>query len=120
MKLIKNSGNDRVLDALRSVLAPQSSLDLASPSFSLFGFAEVQALLEKLDHCRLVLPTTEGTDLSLLGLEADRPFRNRLQTRWLARQCVEWIQKKTELRGAPAFLPQSTLIVSHEDSARCR
>jgi SNF2 family DNA or RNA helicase len=120
MQLIKNSGNDRILDALRKVLASHSSLDIASPAFSLFAFAEVQALLEKLDHCRLILPTTEGTDLNLLGLEADRPFRNRLQTRWLARRCAEWITKKTELRGAPALLPQSTLIVSHEDSARCR
>jgi hypothetical protein len=120
MKLIKNSSNDRVLDALRKALAPQSSLDIASPAFSLFAFAEVQTLLEKLDHCRLVLPTTEGTNLNLLGSEADRPFRNRLQVRWLARQCVEWIKKKTELRRAPAVLPQSTLIANHEDSARCR
>ena len=107
MKLIKNSGNDRVLDALRKVLAPQSSLDVASPSFSVFAFAEVQALLEKIDHCRLVLPTTEGTNLNLLGSGADRPFRNRLQTRWLARQCAEWVTKKTELRGAPANFTNS-------------
>lgn len=80
----------------------------------------MQALLERLDHCRLVLPITERSNLGLLGSEADRPFRNRLQTRWLARQCAEWITRKTELRGAPALLPQSTLIVSHEDSARCR
>jgi hypothetical protein len=120
MKLIKNSGNGRVIDALRKALAPQSSLDIASSTFSLFAFAEVQALLEKLAHCCLVLQTAEGIDLNLLGSEADRPFRNRLQTRWLARQCAEWIKRKTEIRGASTSLPQSTLIVSHADTALCR
>jgi hypothetical protein len=84
MKLIKNSGNDRVVDALREVLGTESSLDVASPAFSLFAFAEVRSLLEKVARCRLVLPTAQGADLNLLGSEADRPFRNRLQGRWLA------------------------------------
>src|SRR5688572_1577988 len=122
MKLIKNSGNDRVVDALREVLRPETSLDIASPAFSLFAFAELRSLLEEVAHCRLVLPITngKGVDLSLLGAEADRPFRNRLQNRWLARQCGEWVRKKVEMRGAPAFLPQSTLITSHTDSSMRR
>lgn len=120
MKLIKNSGTDRVLDVLRKTLAPHSSLDIVSSSFSLFAFAEVQTMVEKVDHCRLVLPTTDGANLHLLGSEADRPFRNRLQTRWFARQCIEWMQKKVELRGAPAVLPQATVIASHSDPERCR
>ena len=56
MKLIKNTGSDRVIDELRQTLAPPSSLDLASPAFSLFAFAELRDLLEKLDACRVVLP----------------------------------------------------------------
>jgi hypothetical protein len=92
-------------------------LDIASPSFSLFAFAELQDLLEKVAHCRLVLPTADGCDVNLLGSVADRPFRNRLQARWIARQCVEWIEKRTELRGTPMPLPQSTLITSHPDAA---
>ena len=39
MKLIKNTGNDRVLDALRSSLTPSSKVDIATPAFSLFAFA---------------------------------------------------------------------------------
>ena len=65
MKLIRNSGNDRVIDALREVLKPDSAVDIASPAFSLFAFAEVRSLLEKVATCRLVLPTTLGTDLNL-------------------------------------------------------
>lgn len=49
MELIKNSGSDRVIDELRQSLKPPASLDLASPAFSLFAFAELRDLLEKLD-----------------------------------------------------------------------
>ena len=115
MRLIKNSGNDRVIDELRKALAPQSTLDIASPAFSLFAYAEVQDLIEKLGHSRLVLPTADGHDLNLLGSEADRSFRNRLQARWIAQQCADWINNKAEVRGAPTGLPQSTLITGHSD-----
>ena len=71
MRLIKNSGNDRVIDELRKALLPQSTLDIASPAFSLFAYAEVQGLIDKLGHSRLVLPTADGYDLNLLGSEAE-------------------------------------------------
>ena len=116
MKLIKNTGSDRVIDELRQTLAPPSSLDLASPAFSLFAFAELRDLLEKLDTCRVVLPATGGDQLGLTGSETDRAFRNRLQLRWLARECAAWIKKKVELRSAPALLPQSILIAGKQDS----
>src|ERR1035437_9416033 len=109
MKLIKNTGSDRVIDELRQTLAAPSSLDLASPAFSLFAFAELHDVLERLDTCRVLLPTTNGNELGLTGSEADRPFRNRLQLRWLARECSAWIKKKVDLRSAPALLPQSIL-----------
>jgi len=120
MKLIKNTGSDRVIDELRHALTPPSSLDLASPAFSLFAFSELRDLLEKLDTCRVVLPPVTGGDLGLAGAEADRAFRNRLQLRWLARECAAWIRKKVELRGAPASLPQSILIAGKQDSGRHR
>ena len=50
MKLIKNTGNDRVVDELHTCFVPQSNLDIASPSFSLFAYAEVRCMLEKLDR----------------------------------------------------------------------
>ncbi|MBW4056865.1 MAG: hypothetical protein HIU83_16005 [Proteobacteria bacterium] len=37
-----------MVDELRTCLVPQSSIDIASPMFSLFAFAEVRTLLEKL------------------------------------------------------------------------
>jgi len=118
MKLIRNTGSDRVVDELRTCLVPRSGLDIASSAFSLFAYAEVRALFEKIERCRLVIPAAEGVDLGMLGSESDRPFRNHLQTRWLARHCSEWIQKKAEVRGAPTYLPQSTIIAGEPDAAK--
>lgn len=76
-----------MIDQLQQSLQPQSSLDLASPQFSLFAFAELRQPLENLAACRVLLPSAKDGDLALSGADADRPFRNRLQLRWLARQC---------------------------------
>jgi SNF2 family DNA or RNA helicase len=115
MRLIKNTGNDRVVDELRACLVEGAHLDFASPGFSLFAYAELKDLLEKLGNSRLVLPSDAGGDLNLLGNDADRSFRNQLQTRSLARQCAEWIRNNCQVRQAPEILPQSTIITSHSD-----
>jgi hypothetical protein len=88
MKIIKNSGNERVIDELRKCLIAQATLDIASPSFSLFAFGEVRELLQKLDKCRMVLPNAKAGELGIVDSLSDRSFRNRLQTRWLAKQCI--------------------------------
>ena len=110
MKLVKNAGTDRVIDELRRSLVPPSSLDLASSEFSLFAYAELRDLLDKLAACRIVLPNADARELGLTGSDADRAFRNRLQLRWVARECGAWLRRKAELRVAPGRLPQSILI----------
>jgi SNF2 family DNA or RNA helicase len=110
MKILKNTGSERVIDELRHSLPPTSSLALASPTFSLFAFSELRTLLEQLDECRIVLPTIDEDNLGLTGSFADRSVRNRLELRWLARECSTRIRGKVEMRGAPALLPQSILI----------
>ena len=111
MRLIQNSGNDRVVDALRECLSDQSSLGIASPCFSLFAFGELHGPLNNLNKVRVILPGNKGADLGLLGNESDREFRNRLQNRWLANQCADWLSKKGEVRQAAGPIPQSTLVV---------
>jgi SNF2 family DNA or RNA helicase len=115
MKIIKNSGNERVIDELRKCLVAQSTLDIASPSFSLFAFGEVRELLHKLDKCRVVLPNANADDLGIVDSIADRSFRNHLQTRWLAKQCAEWIEKSTEIKRVPGIIPQATLITESSE-----
>ena len=112
MRLIRNTGNDRVIDELRRRLVTQSTLDVASPSFSLFAFSELRDLLSNVSTCRIVIPDPGKLDHSLLGSEADRPFRNRLQARWLARQCIQWLEKKADVRSVSGQIPQATVIMS--------
>ena len=50
MRLIKNTGSDRVVDELRACLAAGSRLDFASPGFSLYAYAELKDLLDKLGN----------------------------------------------------------------------
>lgn len=120
MKLIKNSGNDRVIDELRRCLAPKGTLDIASPTFSLFAFSEIRELLSNLSKCRLIIPAGESGDLSLLGTTSDRAYRNKLQVRWLAKQCASWLETKAVVKNAPGVIPQATLIAGGDDSSLSR
>ncbi len=120
MKLIKNTGNDRVIDELQACLPAAASLAVASSSFSLFAYAELRDLLARLESCRVVLPSPEASDLHLLGSEADRSFRNRLQSRWLASQCAEWLREKVDVRMAPSLIPQSAFVTESSDPEQRR
>jgi hypothetical protein len=120
MRLLKNSGNDRVVDELRQYLAPQGALDVATPALSLFAFGELNDRLSKLARCRFVLPSSRSGDLALLGAETDRAYRNRLQARWLAKQFAAWLESTAEVRSAPGMVPQSTLSVGSAESGPIR
>ena len=110
MKLLKNTGTDRVFDHLKASLAPGGTLDAATSAFSLFAFAELQESLAQLAKCRIVLPAgVQAPAPSLLGGDADRRLRNQLQTRWLAAQFLRWLDQKVDLKEAPGALPQSVL-----------
>ena len=103
MKLIKNSGTNRVIDELRRHATQGGSLDIATPAFSLFAFAELEQLLGSLRSCRLVLPNVSECFPAFLGGESDRAFRNRLQGHWLAKQCSAWLQSKVNVRRLQAL-----------------
>ena len=81
MKLIKNTGDNRVIDELRATLSPACTLDIASPALSLFAFSEIKNPLDKISRCRLVVPTAAAHEPALLGGDADRQFRNQLNAR---------------------------------------
>ncbi|MFZ3301118.1 MAG: hypothetical protein WA152_00185, partial [Microgenomates group bacterium] len=71
MKLISNTGTNRVIDALRQSFQAGASLDIATPFLSLFAFSELRDLLNNVTHSRLILPLDAGGDLTLLGSAAD-------------------------------------------------
>ncbi|HJT34955.1 MAG TPA: helicase-related protein [Pirellulales bacterium] len=118
MKLIPNSGSQRAVDELRAALDEGGGLDLATSAFSLFAFAELRDSLERVGACRLVLPQPAGSDLAVLGGEADRAARNRLLAPWLAKECCQWLSLKSDVREAPTWLPQCFIAAKEGASGR--
>lgn len=112
MRIVRNSGSDRVVDALHNALASADRLDIASPALSLFAFAELQELLSRVPAARLALPIG---DLQLLGTDADRASRNRLLARSLARQASKWLERNADVRRIATALPQAMYVAEPRD-----
>ncbi len=115
MKLVGNTGSNRVIDLIRPTLVQGNLLDVVTPAFSLFAFAEVQREINKIAQCRLLLPPATG-NLAVLGSDADRSMRNRLQNRWLAGRLMQWIHNKTEVKRALGPVPQGAFVVRDGES----
>jgi hypothetical protein len=114
MKLVRNTGTDRVVDLIRSGIARNENLDMLTSTFSFFAFAELVNELQKLEGCRLILPPN-GSDLAILGTAADRPVRNRLQARWLAKCLLQWIERHAEVRRTLGPVPQGAFVLRNSD-----
>lgn len=110
MKLVRNTGTDRVIDLLRPEMREGRHLDAVTQSLSLFAFAELLEQMVSLARCRLVLPPA-GADLAVLGSDADRAARNSLQARWLARRLAAWLSTNAEVRRATGVVPQGAFVV---------
>ncbi|CBL45873.1 helicase, C-terminal domain [gamma proteobacterium HdN1] len=115
MKLIHNTGADRVIDLIRPHLKHGNQLGCVTPSFSLYAFAEMREALSVLDRVQLILSPDDGA-LEFLGAEGDRAARNRLQARWLANQCANWISRKVDLRRALGSVPQGAVVMRKPDA----
>lgn len=111
MRLLRNSGTDRGIDRLREWLTQGTSVDLVSPSFSLWAFAELKDALDRVERCRLLLGELDSIAPALLGGDADIIFRGQLQGRWLARVAADWISKRAEVRLARKAPPQSLVLL---------
>ncbi len=110
MKLVRNTGSDRVMDVLRPWFIPGRNIDIVTPAFSLFAFSEMVREMFSLLQCRLLLPPVTA-ELTVMGSDADRAARNRLQTRWLASRMVQWIQSKVEVKRALGAVPQGAFVI---------
>jgi hypothetical protein len=131
MKLITNSGNDRVIDHLQSSMENASRIDMATSELSVFAFGELRSSLEKGKSARLIIPmpvstkdpqpptvpvAIGGPGLTLLEGLSGRPFRNRLESVWLAKRLEAWVKRSVELRFLPGQLPQSTFVIRDADT----
>ncbi|HGM6910876.1 TPA: helicase-related protein [Serratia marcescens] len=115
MKLIHNSGTDRVIDLIRPHIKRGNQLGCITPSFSLYAFAEMREALSALERVQFILSPDDKV-LDFLGDESDRSARNCLQTRWLANQCAKWISENVELHRALGLVPQGTIVVRKPDA----
>jgi hypothetical protein len=116
MRLVRNSGTDRGVDSLREWLTQGTNVDLVSPSFSLFAFAELRDALDRVERCRLLLGEPDAILPGLLGGDADIVSRGALHGRWLARLASDWIKKRAEIRHARKAPPQSLILVDGKPS----
>src|SRR5688572_23971678 len=116
MKLVRNAGGERVIDRLHAYVGPMGSLDVLTPTLSLFAFASLQRELRELAGARIILPP-ESEDLCLLGSTADRAARNSLLARAHARRLLDWLtQGRADFRRARSRVPQGAFIVRDTDS----
>lgn len=110
MKIVRNTGNDRVINWIRPEIAPGCRLDILTSVLSLYAFAELDQELTELAGCRLICPP-RGSDLGVAGTSADRSMRNRLHSRWLAKRLAQWIETIVEVRQSVSPIPQGAFVI---------
>ena len=113
MRIVPNTGTDRVVDILRPWLRDGNRVDVASGTLSIYAFGELSRDLARLAGARLIVPPN-GSDLVLLGGEADRAARNRLHGRWLAGRCAAWISDAAQVRKAKGHVPQGAIVLRND------
>ncbi len=105
MKLVSNTGSDRVIDHLTQTFQSPSQLDMLGSTLSLYAYEGLRSLTRNVKHCRAVVPANI-LENGMQGGRKDRSARNRLQGRWLASQLAKWIASSWDLRSTPTPVTQ--------------
>ncbi len=114
MELINARQPEQLLKAIRAAATEAPEMALVTPDISLFAFDRIIHEILDLEKARLVVPGDTDA-LNLLGGNADRIFRNRLQNHWLAEKMAKWLTDCAELRETTAGIPQGTLVLAEQD-----
>ena len=72
MKLVRNTGNDRVVDLVRPSLGTGRRLDVVTPALSLVRIRGAVSSAWSAGRCRFVLPA-DDTELALFGSGSRSP-----------------------------------------------
>jgi SNF2 family DNA or RNA helicase len=115
MKLVRNTGIDRVANLIQPAVLDGRQLDAVTSGLSIFAWAQLRRGLRLAERCRMVLPA-DPSMMPLLGSAADRSARNQLQSRWLASDMRDWIVKKVDIRFARGGVPQGALVIRNADA----
>ncbi|MCK6504047.1 SNF2-related protein [Myxococcota bacterium] len=111
-RIVRNVGDDRVVDFLRQHLSRGAHLDIATPSLSLFALGELLPRLEVAGRVSLILPADAVDPATLVGDGNDRAARNTLEGRWFARRAMQWLRGHVEVRSTPEGVDQAAVVVS--------
>ena len=74
MRIVSNTGADRVIDLIQPWLRPGYQIDLASQTLSLHAFGQLTEKLSRMAKARLVLPPNDA-ELGLLGTNVPTGLR---------------------------------------------
>ncbi len=110
MRVLRNTGQERVYDILRPLLESREHFDIATPALSLFAFQALRSELMRLKGARLIT-CADLRPTDLLGGDGDRVLRNTLHAPWLASEFADWIQERADARHAASGIPQATAVL---------
>ncbi len=116
MRVLRNTGHERVVDEIRPLLRPDKQLDLATAAISLFAFHELLHDLTAVKRTRLITTEEQGVG-ALLGDAGDRGARNRLTAPWIAAECDSWLRQGVDVRCPPLGVPQGAAVIRQETGA---
>ena len=118
MRLLRNTGDDRVIDFLDATSSERSKVEWLTSGISLYGIERVQRVLG--DNATIDLTiSAQPTLLDLQGGRSDRTLRHRLIDRRLAKVLCSWIRTHATIRNAPSDVVQDALVIGEngKDSA---
>ncbi|MDZ7808964.1 MAG: hypothetical protein U5L11_01005 [Arhodomonas sp.] len=88
------------------------ALSVLASDLSVYGYETMGDAPRQVKAARLLLPLEEASEdgaphCSLIGGDADRPLRNRLNAAALARACAEWLDNRAEVRTVSRPAPHN-------------
>lgn len=110
MKVLRNTGQERVVDVLRPLLPATTQFDLATARVSLYAFLALAEELKAVQSARLII-SNDVDATELLGADADRPLRNGLGAPRLAEEFADWLRASVQVRQAGSGVPQAAAVV---------
>ncbi|WP_440997538.1 helicase-related protein [Arhodomonas sp. SL1] len=120
--LIDNKAHGNLARALAEAISDGASLSVLASDFSIYGYETMGGALRQVEAARLLLPLEEASEdgaphCSLIGGDADRPLRNRLNAAALARACAEWLDNRAEVRTVSRPAPHNLYHIANADGA---
>ncbi len=139
MEIIDNI-NQLLGDSLKQDLVPGAKLRIAASCFSIYAYEALKAELEQIDSLQFIFTSPTfvpgqmtdklrkehrefhiprlARERSLYGTEFEVRLRNELTQKAIAKECAEWMRRKTQFRSNRTQAPMQQFITV--DAGDCR